>query len=85
MQNLGPHLARNLCCSIGRITVDEKDFFDHSRRDISEDHADGLRFIIGRNDYGDTHSSDWKLRPAPGKRDVDGHMLTRRSEGQRRS
>src|SRR5580700_2168838 len=29
--------------------------------------------------------SDWKLRPSPRERDVDGSALTRRSEGQRGS
>ena len=80
---LPPLALSNLCCSVGRITVDDKDLVDHTRRDITEEQADGLRFIITRSDYRDTHSSDWKLRPAPHKRDVDGRVLTRRSEGQR--
>jgi hypothetical protein len=35
----------NLCCSVGRITIDHKDLVDRSRRDISEDQANGLCFI----------------------------------------
>jgi hypothetical protein len=33
-QNLGPHLTRYLRGSVGRIAIDHKHLFDHSRRNI---------------------------------------------------
>jgi hypothetical protein len=51
--------------------------FDHSHRNIGQDQANGLGFIVGRNDYGDAHKlPNWKLRPSPCKRNIDGRVPT---------
>ncbi len=53
-EDAGSHLCGDFGSAVGGIAVYNQDFSDNIGREIGQDAANGLRFIVGRND--DRHS-----------------------------
>src|SRR5260370_21178848 len=61
--NSGTHTWRNLRRPVCRVVVDDDDLGDERGGKITQDTADGLRLVAGRNDDLDSHSTSVWLPP----------------------